>query len=94
MKKLHRAGGKITGTHTTVIDASATVVDVAVKLDQVTKISLSIIQHVRSKKRRLKFREISAGWEVSVYGNVFMQVIYLYTADRQAVKAALEHIFD
>lgn len=39
----HRAGGKITGSHTSAIELAAAVVDFLNKLPEVTKISLGVI---------------------------------------------------
>ena len=53
----HRAGGKITASHTSIIDAALPIVDAAEKLPEVTKISLGIIKQVGrgGRQRRIKF---------------------------------------
>jgi hypothetical protein len=89
MANNHRQGGKFTGSHTTVTDASALVVDAAVKLPQVSKIGLGLIKNKKNRVRRLAFREIPAGWEVTVCGNVSIHTVYIYTNDRESVKEAL-----
>ena len=42
----HKTGGKITTSHTSIIDAALPVVEAAEKLPEVTKISLGIIKQV------------------------------------------------
>jgi hypothetical protein len=56
-------------------------------------VSLGIIVSKKNSGRRLKFKEVVAGWEVTVCGNTTIQTIYVYTGDKAAVKAALEHVF-
>lgn len=90
---LHRAGGKITGSHTTVTDATAVVVDVAETLPSVTKIILGPMESTRCKRPRLKFNPIQAGWKITVCGNTSVQTIYVYSQDPQATKMALEGVF-
>lgn len=86
----HRAGGKFASSHTTVIDAAAVVVDIAKKQPEVTKVVLGIIEGVKSKKNRLKFKPIQAGLEVKVYGNSGLQTLYIYTSDPGKVRGAIE----
>ncbi|PIQ67227.1 hypothetical protein COY25_00255 [Candidatus Uhrbacteria bacterium CG_4_10_14_0_2_um_filter_41_7] len=92
---MHRAGGKITGSHTTVIATSALVVDNAEKMQEVRKIVLGIIKKGSSKKRRLKFKAVPAGWQVVVYGPSFFQELYIYVSleDKWRVKRELEKLF-
>lgn len=85
----HRAGGKVTGSHTTVTDAAAVVVDAAEKHEPVSKIVLGIIERVTSRKRRLAFREIQAGWQVNVVDNASIQTIYVYTSEKEATRQQL-----
>lgn len=92
-RKTHRQGGKFTGSHTTIIDAAAVVVDTAKRREEVTKICLSIIQNVRSNGRRLKFKSIQAGWQVIIYGNTYMQDVYIYTSNPETTKQAIEQAF-
>ncbi len=87
----HRQGGKFTGSHTTVTDATGQVVDYVARLPSVTKISLGIIESKKNRMRRLKLREILAGWQVTVCGNTSIQIIYVFTDDREVVKNSLEN---
>lgn len=89
----HRAGGKFTGSHTTIIDAALVVADTAAKQEEVSKISLGIIEAASSKKMRLKFKPIPAGWEVIVYGRMTLQFIRVFTSDPKKTKNAIEMKF-
>lgn len=48
----HRAGGKITGSHTSAIELAAEIVDFLNKLPEVTKISLGVIIPMSAKSSR------------------------------------------
>ena len=85
----HRAGGKCTGSHTTVTDGAVVVVDVAQKSDLITKIVLGPITRASSRSRRLVFKEILAGWQVNVVDNVSIQTIFVYTAQKIEVRQLL-----
>lgn len=89
----HRAGGKYTGSHTTIIDVAEVVTDTAAKQEEVTKIVLGMIEAAPSKKTRLKFYSIPAGWKVVVYGRIFLQTIFVYTTDADKTKCAIEKAF-
>lgn len=86
----HLAGGKFTGSHTTVTDAAAAVAKIAEKRVEVTKIVLGRIERKANRQRRLKFKEVTAGWEVSVIDNASIQTIFVYTTHKEQTKAALE----
>lgn len=92
---MHRGGGKITGSHTTITSASALVVDAGQRMKKVKKIVLGIIRRRRSKERRLKFKEVRAGWNVVVYDKTCFQELYFYCdlEDRGSVKADIEAAF-
>ncbi|MBP6859071.1 MAG: hypothetical protein KBC69_00395 [Candidatus Magasanikbacteria bacterium] len=90
----HRAGGKFSGSHATIIDAAEVVADAAVKQLEVTKVVLGIIEgNVKSKQMRLKFKPVTAGWEIKVYGRISIQTLYVYTSDPEATKSAIERAF-
>ena len=86
----HRAGGKFTGSHTTIIEAAEIVADTAAKEKEVSKICLGMITVAPSKQVRLKFKSIQAGWEVVVYGRKSLQSIWVYTSDPEKTKGAIE----
>lgn len=89
----HYKGGKFTASHTTVIEPAEPVVRVAVKHEAVTKISLGLIQRIPSKKARLKFTDVPAGFKLTVIGMGSMQDFVIFTADREGVKAALQEAY-
>lgn len=76
---LHRAGGKITRNHTTIIEAAAGLVDRACELPEVSKISLGVIKVIGKGMPSLKFVPINGGWKLVVRGNLGKQEIYVYT---------------
>lgn len=88
----HLAGGKITATHSTVIDAAVIIVKFAVKEPSITKIGLGKISQMRStsKGRRLIITEQPAGLLVKVRGSNSLQEIRLYTKDHAKIIGALE----
>lgn len=88
----HFNGGKISGSHTTLIETAEPVVNTAIKLKEVSKICLSVITVSKSKKR-LKFKPILSGWEVIVYGPKALQTLYIYTSDAEKTKLAIEKVF-
>ena len=85
----HRAGAKISSSHTTVIDAAKIVVDAATKIPEVTKVVLGRIQRGRNSLRRLKFVEVSAGWQIDVIDNTSMQRLFVYTSAKEGTKQML-----
>lgn len=85
----HRAGGKLTRSHTTLIDAAVPLVDLLQDRDDVTKISLGIIKSIGKGVPGLKFHPVTGGWKVVVRGNVSLQEMVVYTGDPEAVRRAL-----
>lgn len=86
---LHRAGGKITKNHTTVIEAAARLVDRACELPEVTKVSLGIIKVIGKGMPNLKFLPINGGWRLVVRGNLGRQEIFVYTNDPEKTRSDL-----
>lgn len=92
MAKTSRAGGKYTGTHTTLIPLAATVCDIAHTCINVTKISPGFITSgLRPLRglRRIKINEREAGLRLSIRDNTSLQEIHLYVTDIEATKKAL-----
>lgn len=52
MSGFHRAGGKVTNSHTSAIELAAAIVDFLNKLPEVTKISLGVITPMSAKSPR------------------------------------------
>jgi len=86
---IHRAGGKLTRNHTTLIDAAAPLVDFLQGRDEVSKISLGIIKNIGKGARGLKFHAVTGGWRVIVRGNVSLQEMVVYTTDPEKVREGL-----
>lgn len=86
---LHRAGGKFTRNHTTLIDAAAPIVDRANELEEVSKIALGIIKVIGKGKPSVKFVPINGGWKVVVRGNLGLQEIFVYTIDPEGTRSIL-----
>lgn len=93
MAHLKRAGGKITASHSSTIPAAVAIIDAAQADPAVTKMSLGLIENAKSREPRLKFREVPAGWEVIVYGRIYLQHIIIFTSERAKVRKRLEAAF-
>ena len=89
----HRAGGKIAGSHTTVIDAAIPLIDQAQKIPGVSKIVLGIIQHIGNGRTQIKSRPIQSGLKAIVRGNGCVQEIYIYTSEPKTTQQQLFDIF-
>ena len=86
---LHRAGGKLTRSHTTIIDAVAPLVDYLQGCAEVTKISLGMIKSIGKGQPGLKFHPVVGGWKVTVRGNTSLQEIVVYTSEPERVRENL-----
>lgn len=89
----HAAGGKITSSHTTIIDAAETVIYAAQSLPEVSKISLGIIRQIGTGKRKIEFKEISTGFLVRVRGGVTIQELRIFTSKPAKTREALFRAF-
>ena len=89
----HKNGGKITTSHTSLIDAAFSVVGAAEKLPEVDKISLGIIKQFGKSRgpRKIKFLPIIGGWKLTMSTSV--QQIFIYTAQTDKTKSVLETMF-
>lgn len=82
MAKNHRAGRKIGGRHTTVIDASIPLIDFLQKHPLVTNIIFGRIKMgIGSAPQRLKFREESGCILITVRGSASVQEIRVFSKD-------------
>lgn len=86
---LHRAGGKLTRNHTTLIDAAAPLVDYLQACAEVSKISLGMIKNIGKGTPGLKFHPVTGGWRVVIRGNVSLQEIVVYTEEPHKVRRSL-----
>ena len=90
MSKNHLAGGKLTKSHTTLIDAALPFVRVAQKIPEVSKISLGVITaNIRVGKHHVKFLPITGGWKIVVRGTNSIQEVYVYTSSPEKTKKLL-----
>jgi hypothetical protein len=94
------SGLKISGKHTTVIDAAEAVVKAASKLPEVKKISLGIIRCSQTggrSPRNIKIKDTDAGLEIMVRGSSYVQTIWIYLVnpkeDRHNVASRLAEEF-
>ena len=86
---IHRAGGKLTRSHTTLIDAVVPLVDFLQTRDEVSKISLGLIRNIGRGMPGLKFHAVTGGWKVVVRGNVSLQEMVVYTSDPERTRQEL-----
>jgi len=77
MKKIKT--DKITDSHSTLTNAAQEVLNLASKLEEVTKIGIGYITHVRGGRRDLKFTPIAGGIKAIVRGSGAVQELYIYT---------------
>ncbi len=89
----HLAGGKITSSHTTVIDEAERIIKTAQELPEITKISLGIIKQIGTGERKILFTETPSGFLVKIRGGVTIQEIRVYTKDPAKTREALFKAF-
>jgi hypothetical protein len=85
-----RAGGKVTGTHTTVVPAAGQVVDIAERNPSVKKIVLGYIKSglpTSKGLRRVKISQESACLLLVVRDNISQQEIMVYADNLELVKS-------
>jgi hypothetical protein len=89
--KNHRQGKKMGGKHTTVIDAALGVVDLALNMPEVSKVSVGHIKvGIRSGKHRIKVKEMIGGVILTVRGSTSVQEIRIYGSDISKIKKVFE----
>lgn len=85
--KNHRAGGKMGGRHTTVIDASKPVVDYFLKHSEVTSVVAGHLKMgVKTGMQRIKIMEESGCLLVKVRGTASIQEIRVFSKNLEQVK--------
>ena len=91
MSKGHKQGGKITGSHTTVIPAAEKLVDFLQKINEVDKISVGFIKHgIKSGKHAIKITESDSGLLLKVRGSASIQEIRIYTKNKKNVENSIK----
>ena len=95
MSKGHKQGGKITGSHTTVIPAAEKVIDLLQKTVGVQKISIGFIkQGIKSGRQAIKIMEMDSGLLLKMRGTASIQEIRVYTNNPEKVKGVLKEFAD
>ncbi|OGD67659.1 hypothetical protein A2442_03745 [Candidatus Campbellbacteria bacterium RIFOXYC2_FULL_35_25] len=87
-----RSGGKYCNSHTTVIPAAGTVVDIANELSEVTKIQIGFIKaglKSANGQKRVKIGDIGSNIMLSIRDNTTVQEIIVYSNDSQKTKLAV-----
>ena len=91
MSKGHKQGGKITGSHTTVIPAVEKLVDFLQKNSEVDKISIGFIkQGIKSGKHAIKIMETKSGLLLKIRGSASIQEIRIYTKNTKSVEDSIK----
>ncbi len=89
----HQAGGKLTKSHTTLIDAAEPVVEWLQKAEAVSKISLGLIKVIGRGKPGLKFHPVTGGWKLVIRGNISLQELVVYTSEPEKLRQQVEQQF-
>ena len=93
----HRAGGKITASHSTLSAAAAEVVDCLNRIEPISKIAIGIIKPIRGRGSGgvvVKLTEELSGMLVQVTEKGSSQELRYYTSQRAAAKAELQLFVD
>jgi hypothetical protein len=94
MSKNHRAGKKIGGKHTTIIDAAGKIIDFLSKEDNVIKITTGAIKmRLRPARHSLKISIETGCLLLKVRGSASIQEIRVFSQNLTAVKDAIEAKF-
>lgn len=82
-------GGKVSGSHSTVIDEAVPLIEMAKRLGSVKKIVLGVIDPARVGPRRLKIVQVPAGMRLTARGVHAAQKLFIYTDEFEAVETVL-----
>lgn len=93
MKKNHAMGGKVTATHTTIIDVAEGMIAHAQNRREISKIVLGVITQVGTGKKRVRFTDITTGLLVTVRGSCTLQEIRVFTRNKTVTREALFRAF-
>lgn len=95
MSKGHRAGGKVSGKHTTVIPAAEKIVDFLEKQIEVKKISVGFIKHgIKSGRHSVKITKTESGLLLKVRGTASIQEIWVYAEDVSVLEKMVKNEFE
>jgi len=91
MSKGHKQGGKITGSHSTIIPAAERLVDFLQKINEIDKISIGFIkQGIKSGKHSIKIMELDSGLLLKVRGSASIQEIRIYAKNKKNVENSVK----
>ncbi|HIP49850.1 MAG TPA: hypothetical protein EYG99_00170 [Candidatus Pacebacteria bacterium] len=91
MSKGHKQGGKITGSHSTIIPAAERLVDFLQKINEIDKISIGFIkQGIKSGKHSIKIMELNSGLLLKVRGSASIQEIRIYAKNKKNVENSVK----
>lgn len=94
MLKGHRAGGKVAGSHTTVIPVAEKIIDFLDRQAEVRKISVGFIKHgIKSGRHSLKIIKTESGLLLKIRGTASIQEIWVYTDKNKRVEKVIEKVF-
>jgi len=82
----HKQGGKITRSHTSIIDGARDAINQAEASPLVSKIALGIIKNIGTGKPSLKFHPMVGGFRVIIRANVTIQEFFIYTKSAKEVQ--------
>jgi hypothetical protein len=85
----HKSGGKLTRSHTTIIDIAVPVITWIEKDSLVNKISLGIIKKVTVGTPRIKFLPITGGFKMVIRGRISIQEFFIYTKEPDSTQKAI-----
>lgn len=81
---------KLNNTHSTILGPCRELIQAAYhRCDEVRAIHPNQIVPSHCPRRRIKFVAISAGWRIIVHDTSAIQVLHVYTSDREKTKRAL-----
>jgi hypothetical protein len=92
--KNHISGGKVTGSHTTITDAVASIINEIKNMGEVTKISLGFITPGLKATGNITVKITDDGNCIllTVKGNTSKQELYVYSTNRQQTKLEIARL--
>jgi hypothetical protein len=90
LKKGVLAGNKVSASHSTIIEGATKIFKIAKERPEFRKVVLGVIEHVGPGPRRIKFKPILAGLQMTVRGNTAKQEFYIYTNHPQLTQSELK----
>jgi hypothetical protein len=90
----HRAGGKIGGRHTTLIDAAKPVVDFLLKHPEANSVVVGYItMRLRTAPQRIKIMEESGCLLLKIRGTASLQEVRVFSKNLEKIRQSLEDKF-